>query len=117
MKKLYRSRNNKMIAGVCGGLAVYLNIDPTIVRLAFVLLALFQGFGVLAYLVLWVIVPLEGAADANLDRAHFTQVGAEMKEKAETVVHEIKKTVEEMKSKPDAPKEKKEDEQDEKGPQ
>ena len=99
MKKLYRSRNNKMIAGVCGGLAVYLNIDPTIVRLAFVLLALFQGFGVLAYLVLWVIVPLEGAADANLDRAHFTQVGAEMKEKGETVAPDNKKKIEKKQKK------------------
>lgn len=113
MKKLYRSRNNKMIAGVCAGLAAYFDIDPTIIRLAFVLLALFQGFGVLAYLILWIIVPLEGAADANLDREHFTRVGAEMKEKAETVVHEIKKTVEEMKSKPDAPKGKEEEDKNE----
>lgn len=59
MKRLYRSRSNEMIAGVCGGLADYLNLDPTIVRLVFVIL-LFAGLGGFwIYLVLWVIAPLE----------------------------------------------------------
>lgn len=59
MKRLYRSRSNEMIGGVCGGLADYLDVDPTIVRLIFVLL-LFGGFsGFWIYLVLWIITPLE----------------------------------------------------------
>lgn len=57
-KRLYRSREEKIIGGVCGGLAEYLNVDPTLVRLALVLITLFAGAGIIAYLVLWVIVPL-----------------------------------------------------------
>jgi len=56
-KKLYRSTNNKMIEGVCGGIAEYFNIDPTLVRLAFVLLALAGGPGVILYIILWIIMP------------------------------------------------------------
>ncbi|TEU19115.1 MAG: PspC domain-containing protein [Anaerolineales bacterium] len=61
--KLYRSRTDSMIGGVCGGLGQYLGIDPTIVRLFFVLLALGNGIGVLIYLALWLIVPREGQAE------------------------------------------------------
>jgi phage shock protein C len=61
--KLYRSRTDSMIGGVCGGLGQYLGIDPTIVRLFFVLLALGNGVGVLIYLALWLIVPREGQAE------------------------------------------------------
>ncbi|MDR1919355.1 MAG: PspC domain-containing protein [Tannerellaceae bacterium] len=60
-KKLTRSTNNKMLAGVCGGFANYLNLDPTLVRVAAVVLG-FIGFGVLGYLVLWLVIPEEGAA-------------------------------------------------------
>ena len=56
-KRLYRSKNDKMIAGVCGGLAEYFSIDPVIVRLIFVALLLGAGSGFLAYLVLWIAVP------------------------------------------------------------
>ena len=55
-KKLYRNTSNKMIAGVCSGLAEYLNIDPTIVRLIWALIAL-SGAGVLAYLIAAIIIP------------------------------------------------------------
>ncbi len=56
-KKLYLSNKDKKIAGVCGGVAQYLGIDPTIVRLVWLLLAFAGGFGILAYLVAWIIVP------------------------------------------------------------
>ena len=55
-KKLYRSTTNKTIAGVCAGLAEYLNIDPTIVRVIWALVAL-SGAGLLAYLVCALIIP------------------------------------------------------------
>lgn len=55
-KRLHKS-DNRMIAGVCGGIAEYFGIDPTLVRLAAVLLALFFGSGVLAYLVAALIIP------------------------------------------------------------
>ena len=55
-KKLYRSTTNKTIAGVCAGLAEYLNIDPTIVRVLWALVGL-SGTGLLAYLVCALIIP------------------------------------------------------------
>ena len=58
-KKLYRSRTDKKICGVCGGLAKYFNIDPTIVRLALVLCVLFAGFGILAYIIAALVMPEE----------------------------------------------------------
>lgn len=57
MKKLYRSRENSMIAGVCGGLGAYLNIDPTIIRLVIVLLAFYNLLGLWVYIVLAVLIP------------------------------------------------------------
>ncbi len=56
-KRLFRSRQEKVIGGVCGGLAEYYDIDPTIVRLATILLVLGLGFPILAYLVGWIIIP------------------------------------------------------------
>lgn len=62
-KKLYRSRKDRMIAGVCGGLGEYLNVDPVWIRLAFVLLLVGgAGTGFWAYVILWIIVPPEGRA-------------------------------------------------------
>jgi len=58
-KKLYRSRKDRMIVGVCGGLARYFNIDPTIVRIVVVALIFCEGFGLLAYLIMAIVVPLE----------------------------------------------------------
>lgn len=60
VKRLYRARGDRVLAGVCGGLGDYFNIDPTIVRLLFVLLALAGGPGIIVYLVLWLVTP-EGA--------------------------------------------------------
>lgn len=53
-KKLYRSRNNRWIAGVCGGIAEYFNIDPIVVR---ILAILVFHIGLLAYILLWIIIP------------------------------------------------------------
>ncbi len=61
-KRLYRSRNDQMIAGVCGGLAEYLDIDATLIRLAVILLTLMGGAGILAYIIAWIIVPEAPAA-------------------------------------------------------
>ena len=56
-KRLYRSNKDKMVCGVCGGIAEYFDIDPTIVRLVAVLLIFGWGSGLLAYLVAAIIVP------------------------------------------------------------
>jgi phage shock protein C len=57
-KRLYRSREEKMIGGVCGGIAEYFDIDPTLVRAVWVAITLLAGFGIVLYLILWVLVPL-----------------------------------------------------------
>jgi phage shock protein C len=57
-QRLFRSKENKIIAGVCGGIAEYFKIDPVIIRLIWVLLVLGYGFGILAYLIAWLIIPL-----------------------------------------------------------
>ena len=62
-KRLYRSDDDKMLAGVAGGLADYLSIDPTLVRLAFVLLCLVHGIGFLAYIVMWIVMPRASASE------------------------------------------------------
>lgn len=58
-KRLFRSRRERMIAGVCGGLAKYFGIDPTWMRIIFLLFLLLGGCAFLVYLVMWVVVPLE----------------------------------------------------------
>ncbi len=61
MKKLYRSRRDRMIAGICGGLGEYFEVDPNLVRLLFVFLAIFSGFlpMLLFYIIAWIVVPPE----------------------------------------------------------
>lgn len=58
-KKLYRSSDNKMLGGVCAGLGEYFDIDPTLVRIGFVVLSLMGWIGafILAYLIMWIIIP------------------------------------------------------------
>jgi phage shock protein C len=58
-KRLYRSRNERMLAGVCGGIGEYFDIDPTVIRILFVLFALVIGGGILLYIILLIIMPLE----------------------------------------------------------
>ena len=58
-KRLYRSKKDRMICGVCGGIANYFNIDPTLVRLAFVFIAMGAGSGILAYIIAAIIIPDE----------------------------------------------------------
>lgn len=60
-RRLYRSRTNRKVAGVCGGLGEYFNIDPTIIRIIWVALILGAGTGLIAYLIFWIVVP-EGPA-------------------------------------------------------
>lgn len=66
-KKLYRSKSDRMVAGVCGGLAEYFNIDPVIVRIIAFILLLPGGLpGLLPYIVLWIVVPEEGSETTKL---------------------------------------------------
>ena len=65
-KKLYRSRRSSMIAGICGGLGEYLNVDPTIMRLAAVLLVFADGIGLIAYIIGWIIIPRNPEMEAEV---------------------------------------------------
>lgn len=58
VKRLYRSKTDRMLGGVCGGLAEYFNVDPTIIRLLWVLITFMSfGAGILAYVIAWIIIP------------------------------------------------------------
>ncbi|EET62353.1 hypothetical protein BRYFOR_05386 [Marvinbryantia formatexigens DSM 14469] len=59
MKRLYKSSDDKMLCGVCGGIARYFNIDSTLVRLIFAILGITGGSGVLAYIIAVIIIPSE----------------------------------------------------------
>jgi phage shock protein C len=78
-KKLYRSRSDRMIGGVCGGLGAYLNTDPVWIRLLFVILLFATGFGFWAYLILWIIMP----AEKDVGRAPGETVQANVQEMAD----------------------------------
>lgn len=60
-RRLYRSQKNRIIGGVCGGLSDYFGWDPTLVRIVFAMLVLAGGNGLLLYLLLWILTPLEPA--------------------------------------------------------
>ncbi len=85
-KRLTRSRSDYMLGGVCAGLGHYFGIDPTIVRLIFVLLAISGGSGVLLYLVLWIVIPREDLTQGPLTGDEFgrraRQMGEEMRQVA-----------------------------------
>ena len=82
-KRLYRSRTDKMIGGVCGGLGRYFNVDASLIRLAFVLLFVFGGSGFLLYLILWVILPEEGrtyTSQEEMSRANAQEIADRAKQ-------------------------------------
>jgi phage shock protein PspC (stress-responsive transcriptional regulator) len=83
-KKLYRSETNRMLAGVCGGIGEYFNFDPTILRLLFVIFALWGGGGLLAYIVCWIVIPTESSIKKTSDEV--------IKENSEEIKETVKKT-------------------------
>ena len=82
MKKLYRSRKDTKIAGVCGGIAEYFNVDSNIIRLLAVL-TIFGGGGIIAYIIAWIIIPLESVEDESSDKQ---TTRSREKNQAETIV-------------------------------
>ncbi len=60
MKRLYRSKTERVLAGVCGGIGVHLDVDPIIIRIVWVILTcLSLGIGIVAYIVCWILIPEE----------------------------------------------------------
>ncbi len=91
-RRLYRSRSDRMIWGVCGGLAKYFDMDPTIVRVITVLVMLTTGVGILAYIILALVVPLEGSKAAE-PKDTIKENVEEMKETARELGREIQSTL------------------------
>lgn len=58
-KRLFRSKKNKVLAGVCGGIGEYLNVDPVVIRLLWAIFTLMGGAGIIAYIIAWIIIPEE----------------------------------------------------------
>lgn len=92
MKKLYRSETDKMLGGVCGGLAEYLTADATLIRVLFIIATMAGASGVLIYIILWLVIPSE--SDVNLETKETMEKNAEeMADKAEEVVKKVAKEV------------------------
>ena len=91
-KKLYRSRKDKMIAGVAGGLAEYFDLDVVLFRLMFVLLVLFGGGGVLAYVILWIVAPQEPLVTVFTDQGTAPNQDSGTQPEAADTVSESKST-------------------------
>jgi phage shock protein C len=88
-KRLVRSRNDRMIAGVAGGLAATLNIDPLLVRIVLLALAFLNGFGFMVYLALWLLVPNEDSVAVDAREQVRENVG-EMQSAAESMVQRVR---------------------------
>lgn len=73
VRKLYRSRRDRSIAGICGGLGEYFDADPTMIRLVTLLLILFGGLSIWAYIILWIVIPEEPARKYNFYGPHSKQ--------------------------------------------
>jgi len=91
-KRLYRSRSDRMIWGVCGGLAKYFDMDPTIIRVIAVLSIFLGGVGIWGYIILAIVVPLEDSEAAEPKDTVKENV-EEMKETARELGHEIQSTL------------------------
>jgi len=88
-KKLYRSETDRVLAGVAGGLGEYFQIDPTIIRLIFVLLTVFGGGGILVYVILWILIPSERNVEKNSEET-IRNNAEEFKTKAKSFAQEFK---------------------------
>ena len=71
-KKLYRSREDRWVGGVCGGLARYLDVDPIVIRLIALILVLCAGGGLLVYIIAWIVIPDEPDSLAIMDESPTT---------------------------------------------
>lgn len=79
-KKLYRSATNRKFAGVCGGLGEYFNVDPTLIRIIFVVAFFFAGVGILPYIILMLVMPNR---PQNIDQHRYTDFNHETDQQSE----------------------------------
>jgi phage shock protein C len=85
MKRLYRSRKDKIIAGVCAGIGRYFDIDPVIVRIIAIVLFFWGGSGIIAYIIAVIVIPLEPEPDQMIEKKTTRAKSAAGEEKPETV--------------------------------
>jgi len=92
-KKLYRSKEDRVIAGVCGGLGDYFKVDPIFVRLIFIFLALLDGLGVLFYVIFIFVIPKqgEGSIDMKQTKEKIEEFGKDVTAHAKDVVNKVEK--------------------------
>ncbi len=94
-RRMYRDPDNRMIGGVCSGLAAYWNLDPTLVRVIFVLMAIFGMAGILIYLILWIVLPEAITVAQKLEMrgeaVNLSSIADFMKEEFENVKRNFKK--------------------------
>lgn len=95
-KKLYRSQSDRIIAGICGGLAEHFDIDSTVIRLIFILIMVLGGSGLFVYLFLWLLIPQGPKEPAIINEEKIKELAEDLKEKVQDLKEDIK---EEMKPK------------------
>lgn len=87
--KLFRSSDDRVLGGVCSGLGKFFQVDASIVRLIFVLIAIFGGGGILLYMILWLIIPSD-SSDSEISKENIEKNVDEMKDKAKSFAKEMK---------------------------
>jgi phage shock protein C len=100
-RRLYRSEKERLLGGVCGGLAEYFRTDPVLVRVIFVILSILLGvlLGIVAYIVLWIIVPRASSAELSAKEAVKENI-EELKETATEAGKKVKEHIDEIKGNP-----------------
>lgn len=91
-KKLYRSETDKILGGVCGGLAEYFGIDSAIVRLVFVLILVYGGSGLFVYIILWIVLPTQSTTYTSSDDV-ISENSKEIKETISKTAKGVKSSV------------------------
>ncbi|MEK9153634.1 MAG: PspC domain-containing protein [Patescibacteria group bacterium] len=102
-KKLHRAQQERIIAGVAGGLGEYFNIDPVLVRIIFVVLALVHGLGVLLYILFWLVVPNQDGGKVTDRVVSFSAALKKSEEKLTNKIKELKKSEGKDQVAPDEP--------------
>jgi len=88
--RILRTRTDRMVGGVCGGLAKYLGVDATLVRLVFVILAFGSGVGIPIYIVLWIVIPPEDRPVAGTMEETIQANAQEIASRAQEMGHELR---------------------------